>query len=372
MLIIKYNMILVKDICSCIEEFAPLSYQESWDNCGLLVGNPEQTVCKVLVTVDVNEAVVAEAVEVNAQMIVCHHPIMLSGIRQLTGSNETQRTIMLAIKHDIAIYAAHTNIDSAVGGISYRMASLIGLTDLLSLSPQSAGLQKLVTFIPESHFEQVSRAIFDAGAGHIGNYDSCGYCLEGKGSFRALDGTNPFVGEKGKLHIEPEIRFETVFPTHLNKNIVTALVKSHPYEEPAYDIYALQNVDTRVGLGLVGTLPEPMNELNFLNKLKEIFSPPFVRYTKLRNREIRRVALCGGSGSSLLTNAIRSKADAFVTADFKYHQFADAEHDILVADVGHFESEQYAKEIFYDIIIKKIPNFAVYFSKVKTNPINYL
>ena len=263
----------VKDICSCIEEFAPLSWQESWDNCGLLVGIPNQTVHKVLLTFDVTEAVVAEAVDVQAQMIVAHHPLMLSGIKQLTGSNDMQRTIMLAIKNDIAIYAAHTNMDSAPGGVSSRMAAKIGLTDLQVLSPQAT---------------------------------------------------------------------------------------------------ALRNTDTQVGLGLVGILPAPVSELHFLNQLKDIFSTPVIRHTRLTGRYIQKVALCGGSGSSLLANAIRSNADIFVTGDFKYHQFADAEHDILVADIGHFESEQFVKEIFHELLIKKIATFAVHFSKIKTNPINYL
>ena len=365
-------MISVKDICSCIEEFAPLAWQESWDNCGLLVGDSNQPVDKVLLTVDVTETVVAEAVDVQAQMIVTHHPLILSGVKQLTGSNDVQCAIIKAIKNDIAIYAAHTNMDVAPGGVSHRMAAKLGLTEIQVLSPQGAGLQKLVTFIPASHFEQVSRAVFEAGAGHIGNYDMCGYSLDGKGTFRALDGARPFVGTHGTLHTEPEIRFETVFPSRISRQIVSALIASHPYEEPAYDLYALQNADTRVGLGVVGILPVPMNELNFLEKLKETFFMPTIRHTDLKNRKISRVALCGGSGSSLVTHAIRSKADVFVTADFKYHQFADAGNDILIADIGHFESEQFIKEIFHEIITKKIPNFAAHFSKVKTNPINYL
>ena len=365
-------MITIKDICSCIEEFAPLSFQESWDNCGLLVGNAEQTVTKVLVTVDVTEAVVAEAVEEQAQMIVCHHPLMLSGIKRLTGNNDEQRTISLAVRNSIAIYAAHTNIDSAPGGVSHRMAAKLGLTNLQSLSPQTASLQKMVTYIPFAHFEQVRQALFDAGAGHIGNYDSCGFGMEGKGSFRALDDAKPFVGKTGTLHCEPEIRFETVFPSRLNRQIVEALIKNHPYEEPAFDIYALQNIALRTGLGVVGFLPEPANELEFLTQLKKIFSTPVIRHTDKRGKKIKKVALCGGSGSSLLANAIKSNADVFVTGDFKYHQFAEAQHNILVADIGDFESEQFVKEIFYDVISKKYPNFAVSFSKIKTNPINYL
>jgi hypothetical protein len=289
----------------------------------------------------------------------------------LTGSNDVQRAIALAIKHDIAIYAAHTNVDVAPDGVSHRMAAKLGLTGLQVLSPQGSGLQKLVTFIPASYFEKVSRAIFEAGAGHIGNYDMCGYSKEGRGTFRALDGATPFVGELGTQHIESEIRFETVFPSRLNRQIVSALIANHPYEEPAYDLYALQNTDIRVGLGVVGVLPEPVSEQHFLEKLKETFLIPAIRHTDLKNRKISRVALCGGSGSTLVTNAIRSKADVFVTADFKYHQFADAGNDILIADIGHFESEQFTKEIFHEIITKKFPNFAAHFSKIKTNPINY-
>ncbi len=364
--------LIVSDICSCIEEFAPLSYQESWDNCGLLVGRPDQPVNKVLLTIDVTEAVVAEAVEQQAQMIISHHPVIFSGIKRLTGDTDAQRAIGLAIRNDIAIYAAHTNIDVAPGGVSHRMAGKLGLVDMQVLSPQGSGLQKLVTYIPYSHFEQVREAIFRAGAGHIGNYDSCGYSAEGKGSFRALENARPFVGRHGELHTEPEIRFETVFPVHLGKRVIAALFENHPYEEPAYDIYALQNANKLVGLGVVGMLPAPVSEHHFLKKLKETFLVPAIRHTNVRDREICRVALCGGSGSSLLANAIRSKADAFVTADFKYHQFADAGEDILVADIGHFESEQFTKEIFHELLMKKFPNFAVHFSKIKTNPINYI
>ncbi len=362
---------LVKDICSCIEEFAPLSYQESWDNCGLLIGSPQQVVNKALLTIDVTEAVVAEAVEQKTQIIISHHPLILSGIKRLTESTDTQRAVAMAIKNNIAVYAAHTNMDVAPGGVSRRMADKLDLIDVEVLSPQGSGLQKLVTYIPRDYFNQVREAVFHAGAGHIGNYDMCGYGVEGKGTFRASENADPFVGQRGSLHTEPEMRFETIFPTHLGRQIIAALLDSHPYEEPAYDIYALQNTDKRVGLGVIGILPNALDEQRFIQKLKDTFSVPFVRHTEFRNKDIRKVALCGGSGSSLLGNAVRGKADVFVTADFKYHQFADAERNILVADIGHFESEQFTKEIFHEILTKKFPNFAVHFSKVKTNPINY-
>ncbi len=362
----------VYDICQCIEEFAPLSFQESWDNCGLIVGSQKKSVDTILLTIDVTEAVVAEAIEYRAQMIVSHHPVILSGIKQLTGTTDAQRAVMLAVKNDIAIYAAHTNMDVTPNGVSHRMAEKLELGNIQVLAPQGSGLQKLVTFIPKSYFEKVREAIFHAGAGHIGNYDSCGYGVEGKGSFRALENSTPFVGQVGHLHAEPEIRFETIFPSHLSSQVIAALIENHPYEEVAYDIYALQNIDYWVGLGVVGVLPSPVSEQHFLKKLKDVFLAPTIRHTNFRQQQVQTIALCGGSGSSLLGQAVRAKADILVTADFKYHQFADAENNILIADIGHFESEQFTKEIFHEILMKKNPNFAVHFSKVKTNPINYL
>ncbi|MDR1866538.1 MAG: Nif3-like dinuclear metal center hexameric protein [Bacteroidales bacterium] len=364
--------ISVQDICSSLEDFAPPALQESWDNSGLIVGSPSQPVGKVLLTIDVTEAVVAEAVEQQAQMIVSHHPPILSGIRQLTGKTDVQRAIISAVRHRIAIYAAHTSIDAAWGGVSHRMAQKLGLGNIRVLSPREGGLRKLVAYIPAGHFEQVRDAVFEAGAGCSGNYDCCGYSAEGKGTFRALEGAHPFVGQLGKRHAEPEIRFETVFPSHLQRRVVEALLQAHPYEEAAFDILTLQNPDRQAGLGVTGVFASPVSEHRFLQMLKETFAAKMIRHTRLRGGEIRKAALCGGSGSSLLEHAIRSHADVLVTADCKYHQFAEAEDSILLADLGHFESEQYTKEIFYDVLMKKFPNFAVQFSKINTNPINYL
>lgn len=364
-------MVKIKDLCACIEEFAPLCIQESWDNSGLIVGNPQQEVNKVLLTIDVTKAVVDEAIEHQAQMIISHHPVIMSGIKKLNGHTDTEKAIVLAIKNDIAIYAAHTNVDVAYGGVSHRMAAKLGLADIRILSPMKTGLQKLVTFIPNDYFVQVREAIFRAGAGHAGNYDSCGFSVEGKGTFCPLENAHPFAGQHGKLQTEPETRFETIFPAHQTKQVLAALLDNHPYEEVAYDLYALQNRDDKTGLGVIGTLTAPLSESHFLQKLKDTFLAPVIRHTNLKDKEISKVALCGGSGSSLLELAVRNKADVFVTADFKYHQFAEAEENIFITDIGHFESEQFTKEIFHELLMKKFPNFAIHFSKVKTNPINY-
>ena len=233
-------------------------------------------------------------------------------------------------------------------------------------------MYKIVTFVPKSHSEKVRQALFDAGAGNIGNYDSCSYNILGTCTFKGNEQTKPFVGEIGKVHFEEEIRIETIFPKHLKNKIIKSLLTSHPYEEPAYDIYQLSNEHKNIGLGIIGNLEYAEEELPFLNKIKTVFNCKCISHTKLLGKKISKVAICGGRGSDLLRDAISASADIFINADFKYHQFFDAEDKIIIADIGHYESEQFTKEIFYDILTKKFSNFAVHFSKINTNPINYL
>lgn len=363
--------IKIKDIILELEKFAPLNYQEDYDNAGLITGEKQENCNGVLLTIDTTEKVVDEAIEKDANLIVSHHPIVFSGLKKITGRNYIERTIIKAIKNNIAIYAAHTNMDNIYQGVNAKISDKIGLINRSILSPIVGNLKKLVTFIPKEHEDKVSEAVFSAGAGHIGNYDSCAYKLYGKGSFRASDTANPFVGNKGEIHYEEEIRFETIFPAHLQNSVIKALLKAHPYEEVAYDIYQLDNEHHQSGAGMIGELENEVEEKEFLNKLKETFKVSTIRHTSFLNKKIKKVALCGGSGSFLLKTAIRQKADIFISGDFKYHQFFDAENKILVADVGHFESEQYTKDLFFDILTKKFPNFAFHFSEVKTNPVNY-
>ena len=362
----------LKEITSYIESIAPLSYQEDYDNAGLIVGDFEQEITGVLITVDVIEEIVDEAIKKGLNLILAHHPIVLSGLKKLTGKNYAERVIIKAIKNDIAIYASHTNLDSIWGGVSTKIADKLKLKNQKILAPAPNNLMKLVYFVPTEKAGETRKAVFDAGAGHIGNYDMCSYNTEGKGSFRAGEGTSPFVGNKGEIHFEQEVRVETIFPKYLKNKIVGALIESHPYEEVAYDLYPLENEFNRAGLGIVGELENEVDELNFLKQLKEIFSADCVRYTNLLNKPIKKVAVCGGSGSFLLKNAIRENADVFVSGDFKYHQFFDAEGRILIADIGHFESEQVTKELFYELLIKKFPKFAVRLTEINSNPINYL
>ena len=365
-------MLKIKDIINELEKFAPLCIQENYDNAGLIVGNKEAVCNAALLTVDTTEDVVDEAINKGLNLIISHHPIVFSGLKSITGKNYIERTVIKAIKNDIAIYAAHTNFDSVISGVNAKISEKLNLTSCKVLHPEKNILKKLVTFIPNSNLEKVRQAIFDAGAGHIGNYDSCSYNIEGKGTFRALDKANPYVGEIGKIHFEEETRFETIFPKYLQSSVIKALIQTHPYEEVAYDIYSLDNEYNQIGMGMIGELITETDEIEFLNRIKEIFQVPVIRHTSFLNKKIKKVALCGGSGSTLLKDAIHSGADIFITGDFKYHQFFDAESKILIADIGHFESEQYTKELFYDILTKKFPNFAFHFSEVNTNPISYL
>ena len=280
--------------------------------------------------------------------------------------------VIKAIKNDIAIYAAHTNLDNVLTGVSAKMAEKIGLKNIQILQPKQNALLKLVTFVPRLHSYRVRQAMFEAGAGQIGNYDACSFNSEGIGTFRANENAQPFVGNIDELHSEPETKIEVIFPDYLKDKVVNALFKSHPYEEPAFDLIPLKNDWNQVGAGVVGELEEAEDELIFLNRIKSFFEVPAIRHTSLLNKRIKRVALCGGSGSSFVHDAILAHADVYISGDFKYHEFFDAQNRILIADIGHFESEQFTKEIFYEIITKKMPTFAVQISDSKTNPINYL
>jgi dinuclear metal center YbgI/SA1388 family protein len=364
-------MPVLKDVAQFLESFAPLSLQESYDNAGLITGDLKTKITSVLITLDVTEKVVEEAIQKNAQLIVAHHPIIFSGLKKFTGKNYVERTIIKAIKNDIAIYAAHTNLDSVEGGVNQKICEKLGLQNCKILQPASGQLKKLVTFIPVDHLNQVREAVFNAGAGNIGNYDSCGFTTEGLGSFRGNENANPFIGQIGEIHAEKEVRFETIFPGYLQGKVIDALIKSHPYEEVAYDIYPLDNQFYKTGMGMVGTLPQTVAETDFLQQLKSIFNTGIIKHTAVKGKPVEKVAVCGGAGSFLLNAAIAAGADVFVSSDFKYHQFFDAENKIVIADIGHFESEQFTKELFYELLMKNFPKFAVHLSEVNTNPVFY-
>lgn len=362
---------ILKTIIEEIERFAPLAYQESYDNCGLLTGNKDQEVTGAILCLDCIETVVDEAIKKKCNLIIAHHPIIFSGLKKLNGNNYIERTIIKAIQNNIAIYACHTNLDNVKLGVNKKIADKLGLINQQILSPKKSLLKKLVTFVPSSHLQIVRESLFNAGAGNIGNYSDCSFIMEGEGSFKPNEMANPFSGTNGKLSLENETRLEVIFETINEWQILTALKQNHPYEEIAYDIYQLENTYQNIGSGMTGELPNSMSEKEFLEQIKSVFMVKFIKHTSFLNKTIKKVALCGGSGSFLLKNAINSKSDIYISSDFKYHEFFDAENKILVTDIGHYETEQYTPEIFYDIISNKFPTFASYLTETNTNPVNY-
>jgi dinuclear metal center YbgI/SA1388 family protein len=361
----------LKELCNYLDSAIPLSFQEDYDNSGLQVGDTEKEISSALITLDVTEEVMDEAIAGGCNVLISHHPVLFRGIKNLTGKSFIERIIATAIKNDIAIYSAHTNLDNLSTGVSRKMAEKLNLEKITVLSPINNKLLKLVTFIPESHLDRVRDEIFRAGAGVIGNYDQCGFSVTGTGSFRGNENTNPFVGVKGKLHFENEIRFETILFSHLREKVTKALLAAHPYEEVAYDFYALENNNTETGLGVTGYLPDPLPENEFLKLVSSVFDAEGLKYSKPVGKPVSKVALCGGAGGSLLGLAMKSGADAYVTSDIRYHDFFLTEKKILLVDAGHFESEKFSREILKDLIIKNFPKFAVRFSETNTNPINY-
>lgn len=365
-------MITIGSILQTLEDFAPLAYQEDYDNCGLLTGDRTAAVTGALLTLDCTEEIIEEAIQNHCNLVIAHHPVIFSGLKKLTGGSYVERTIIKAIQNNIAIYACHTNLDNVRQGVNRKIAEKLGLENPQILAPKQGLLKKLVTFVPASHHETVLNALFGAGAGHIGNYDSCSFNAEGTGTFRGNASATPFVGTPGELSREQELRLETVFELPHQDKVISALLAAHPYEEVAYDLYNLSNPHPQIGSGMIGELKEAMEGSVFLNHVKSTFKVPVIKHTRNPGKPIKKVAICGGSGRFLLKNAIRSGADAYITSDFKYHEFFDADNKLLLIDTGHYESEQFTPEIFYDIIQKKFTTFAVHLSKINTNPVNYL
>ncbi|MCU0437058.1 MAG: Nif3-like dinuclear metal center hexameric protein [Raineya sp.] len=362
----------IKQIIQLLESFAPPAYQESYDNSGLIVGNSDTQITGVLVSLDMTEDIVDEAINSNCNLIVAHHPILFKPLKSLTGKNYVERTILKAIKHDIALYAIHTNLDNVWGGVNFHIAERLGLRNVRILAPKSHILSKLTTFCPKGYSQKILEALWQAGAGQIGNYQNCSFQLEGTGTFQPNEKANPFLGEQGKLEEASEFRIEVVFPTYLQRKIIQTLKQNHPYEEVAYYLHNLENENQEVGSGAIGELSDEMDEQTFLMYLKEKMNLKVLKHTRLLKKPIKKVALCGGSGVFLLRTAIAAKADIFITADVKYHEFFDTENKIVLADIGHYESEIFTKELLHKVLSEKFPNIAVQISQTNTNPVYYL
>jgi dinuclear metal center YbgI/SA1388 family protein len=349
----------ISEVIACIEQMAPLAYQESWDNSGVQVGDVNQEVKAVLLCVDITEATLNEAINRGANLIISHHPLIFKGIKKLTGRNYIERVIIKAIQHNIVLYSAHTNMDKCLGGVNFRIAQKLDLKNIRVLAPEMNYLYKIVTYVPQLHIERVRQAMWASGAGTIGAYDCCSYSSDGNGTFRAQVGCNPFVGEIDKLHTEPELRLEMVIPKDKIGRVVAAIHSTHPYEEPAIDVLPLANEYSQMGLGCVGDLENPITETAMLHYIKEKLGVQYIRHTKTSDKLVSRIALCGGSGAEFLSHAIREKAGIYITADVKYHDFFNTENQIVIADIGHFESEECIKDVFCEQLSKNFINFAI-------------
>ena len=362
----------IKDIINYLEEIAPLSYQEDYDNSGLIIGDKEEKIKGVLITLDCTEDVVNEAINNQCNLIITHHPIIFKGLKKINNNNYIERTVITCIKNNISVYAIHTNLDNIYDGVNARIAEMLGLRKTKILSPKNDLLRQLVVYCPVKESDVLKDALFTAGAGSMGNYEKCSFSLIGTGSFHPNQGADPFVGKKGKMHFEKEKRIEVVYPKYKEREILLAMHNSHPYEEIAYQIYVLENKYKTVGAGVVGVLKTPVNSLDFIKHVKKIMKSGCIKHTEIVKKKIKKVAICGGSGSFLLHQAIASNSDIFITSDFKYHEFFNADKRIIIADIGHYESEQFTKDLIYDLLVKKFTKFAIRLSKINTNPINYL
>jgi dinuclear metal center YbgI/SA1388 family protein len=361
----------IQEVIAVLEDLAPPAYQESYDNAGLITGQPGWDCTGVLCTLDATEPVILEAKKKGCNLVVAHHPIVFGGLKKINGKNYVEKAVIAAIKNDIAVYAIHTNLDNISVGVNGRIAEKLGLKHTEVLLPRENNLRKLYAFVPLDHAEAVRNAIFKAGGGQIGNYSECSFNVPGKGTFRAGEGTDPYVGEIGKRHEENEIKMEVIFPAYLQAKVISAMTAAHPYEEVAYDIIPLGNYFKEVGSGLVGELPEPLEENGFLHMLQTTFGLKVVRHTPLTGNKVNKIAICGGAGSFLIKKALSAGADFYVTADVKYHEFFDAEGSMVIADIGHFESEQFTTGLLTDVLQQKFPTFAVLKTEVDTNPVKY-
>ncbi len=361
----------VNGVTTILERLAPLGYAEDFDNVGLLVGDAQMKVEGILVTLDTLENVVDEAVEKNCNLIISFHPIIFSGLKKITGSNYVERTVLKAIKNDIAIYAIHTALDNSINGVNDKICNILGLTHTRILIPQKESIKKLVTYVPLENSKDVKTALFEAGAGNIGNYSDCSFSMEGTGSYKADENANPVKGTIGTIHLEKETQINVTYSKAIEKQVLSALFEHHPYEEVAYEITTLENANQQIGMGMIGDLETSMSEADFLSYLKDKMKATVVRHSQLRNKDIKKVAVLGGSGAFAIGAAKAAGADVFVTADIKYHEFYQAEKQLVIADIGHYETEQFTKNLLVDYLTKKIPNFAIHLSESITNPIKY-
>jgi len=361
----------IQDVLSFLDQIAPPAYQESYDNATLICGDRNWPLTGVLCTLDCTEAVVDEAIALGANLIVAHHPIVFKGLKSLTGKTYVERTLIKAIRANVAIFAIHTNLDHVAGGVNKRISDRLELSKTRILQPKKQLLSNLVFFVPIANKAEVLAAVFQAGAGQIGEYKDCSFSSEGLGRYTPSENANPTLGQPGLPHEEPELRIEVILPSYLSGKVLAALKAAHPYEEVAYYISTLENENQEVGAGMIGELAQPMTEDAFFTHLKAKMNLSLVKHSPLRDKPIQKIAVCGGAGIFLLADAKRAGADVFITSDVKYHEFFDAEGALILCDIGHYESEIFTKDLLADVLSQNFPNIALYLSKVVTNPTSY-
>ncbi len=361
----------ISQVIQHLESIAPPVLQEQYDNAGLIVGNGEWECNGMLVCLDATEEVIKEAIREKCNLVIAHHPIIFRSLKRITGNDYVEKTIITSIKNDIAVYAIHTNLDNVISGVSGKMAEVLGLEEVNVLSHKEQTLQKLYTFVPVEHADKVRQAIFAAGGGHIGKYSQCSFNAPGTGTFTAEEGADPYIGKIGEPATANEIRIEVIFPSYLQSKVLRAMLEAHPYEEVAYDVIKLENAHAAIGAGATGMLPQPMEEKAFLGYLKQKFNLALIRHTPLLNKPVKRIAMCGGAGSFLISKALAAGADFYITGDVKYHEFFDANERMVVADIGHFESERFTIDLLHRVLVEKFPTFAVLKSATETNPVKY-
>jgi dinuclear metal center YbgI/SA1388 family protein len=362
----------VKEVTDILEKLAPLGQAEDFDNVGLLVGRDDAQVTGILVTLDTLEIVIDEAIAHNCNLIVSFHPIIFGGLKKLTGTNYVERVVIKAIHNHLAIYSMHTALDNVVLGVNAKICEVLGIKKAKILIPKKGTIKKLTTYVPLDNAQSLKEALFEAGAGQIGNYSHCSFCTDGVGSFRAGQDAKPVKGKIGTTHYENETQLSVIFSSVDQKKILKGLFENHPYEEVAYEVYTLENTDANIGLGMIGQLEAPVEEIDFLKQIKQKMGAKGIRHSRPLGRKIKKIAVLGGSGAFAISAAKAAGAELFITADVKYHQFYQGENEMMIADIGHYETEQFTKNLLVDYLKEKIPNFAVRLSESQTNPINYL
>ncbi len=363
---------IIQDVINYLEKLAPLHYAEDFDNVGLLVGNKTDKVKGVLVTLDTLESVVDEAIEKKCNLIVSFHPIIFNGLKKINGTTYVERVVIKAIQNNIAIFAIHTALDNCIQGVNNIICDTLNISNRKILIPQHGTIKKLTTYVPTENAAQLRSNLFKSGAGTIGNYENCSFNTEGTGTYKGNEDSSPVKGKKGELHHEKETQISVTFQKHLETKILKALFEHHPYEEVAFEVTTLDNYNESIGMGMVGELKNEMKTEDFLTFIKQKMNVSVIKHSKIIKKTVKRIAVLGGSGSFAIQAAKSAKADVFVTSDLKYHDFFSAEDQILLADIGHYESEQFTKNFLADYLSKKFTNFAVVLATTNTNPVKYL